>query len=93
MYVLIVFILYPINILTTQKLFFWGGEKGGFGFWARPSMLRAYSWLCAQGPLLAGLRGSYRVLRIEPSLAVCKASVLPTKSGLQPLKSFLGDQL
>lgn len=32
-------------------------------------MLRAYSWLCAEGTLMAGCRVPYVVLGIKPTLA------------------------
>lgn len=51
-----------------------------FDFWVLGSqpVLRAYSYLCAQGLLLEVRRESYGVLRIEPELARHKAIALTT---------------
>lgn len=44
-------------------------------------MFRAYSCLCDQGLLLAGLRGPYGVLELEHGFAVHKANALTLAQG------------
>ena len=56
-----------------------------FLFGSHPAMLRGYCWLCTQELVLVVFGVPYGMLGIEPGLAACKASALPTVLSLQSL--------
>lgn len=57
----------------------------GFSFIFRGSATPScVQWLCAQGSLLKGARGPYRVLGIEPGLPTYKANALPAVLRIRP---------
>lgn len=59
------------------------------GVWGTPRVLRGYSQLCTQGSILVEFREPYRMLRIEPTLAICKANVLSVVLFAWPQKAQL----
>lgn len=56
-------LVYNADLGVTLKIVLWSY----FCFWAAPGRFKAYSWFCPQESLLM-LRGSYKVLGIEPRL-------------------------
>lgn len=60
-------------------------------FWFGPylAMLRAYSYLCAHGSFLVGLRAGNMDAMNETQVDLCKASTLPVGLSLLLLKSNL----
>lgn len=69
---------YPIYLFFLLYFYFWGFEP-------YIAVLRACSWVCAQGRLLKMIVELYMMLGIEPWSAVCRC--LPLLLSLQPLSS------
>lgn len=59
-----------------------------FVFKPHPAVFRDFAWLCSQGLHLAGLRGSYEILVIEPLSTACKTNMLPAVLSLWSHKNL-----